>query len=333
MGMTDSALQTVLPRDEVKAIDVSVIMISYNTEALLPRTLNALKRAGEKSVMEVVIVDNASRDGSVGLLRREFPEVELIVNSVNVGFGRACNQALARTRGRYVLLLNTDAFVPEDALEKTVRYMDAHPRCGILGVRLVDQDGVLQPSARTFMTPWSQFVLRTGLHRIVGVPCPDDEITRDHSSVQQCDWVPGCYYLIRRQLINELGLFDPRYFLYFEEVDYCFAAKRASWDVTYFPGTTVVHIGGESAKSSGEVTQFNQLDALQIESELLFFRKNKGVAAVIANLILVTLADMVDVLRCLLKGRERGDLARVLRHTWMEWSLFVRTRCGLRPTQ
>lgn len=324
----------VRPRQESKAIDVSVILVSYNTEALLPLTLKALRQASTGLGVQVLIVDNASRDRSAMLIQRDFPECELIVNPVNVGFGRACNQALARARGRYVLLLNTDAFVATDTLEKTLRYMEAHPRCGILGVKLVDQDGRLQPSARRFMTPWSLFLKRTGLHRLSPRLAVADEVDgRQAASIRQCDWVPGCYYLVRRQVIDQVGLFDPRYFLYFEEVDHCLAANRADWDVTYYPHATVRHIGGESARAEGEVTPHSQLDALQVESELLYFRKNHGLPAVVFNLLLMSIADGIDLLRCVGGRKPPGTAEGVRRHLQLEWSLFWRTRCGARPTR
>ncbi|MGE5469635.1 MAG: glycosyltransferase family 2 protein [Bacteroidota bacterium] len=321
----------------MKAIDITVIMVSYNTEALLPLALNALQRAAKAVTLQVIIVDNASRDGSVELIRRDFPECELIVNQQNVGFGRANNQALELVRGRYVLLLNTDAFVAPDTLRKTLTYMDAHPRCGVLGVRLVGRDGEVQPSALNFMTPWALFLNRTGWHRFFPWVRPVDDPQRDTAQVQKCDWVPGCYYLIRKRLIDEVGLFDPRYFLYSEEVDHCFAAKKAGWDVIYFPETTVVHLGGESARSSGPLSRHKQLEALQIESELLFFRKNNGMPAVIGNLLLVTLANLIDLLKCLLKHllkkRQHVTIPALIDHTRLAWSLFWRTRCGLRPTR
>lgn len=320
--------------DDAPWADVTVILVSYNTEALLPVSLKALQEAASGYRVQVVIVDNASRDGSAALIRRDFPDCELIVNPVNVGFGRACNQALARARGRYILLLNTDAFVAPDSLRKTLAYMDSHPRCGILGVRLVDRDGKLQPSARRFLTPWSLFVRRMGLRRwLPWLPAAEDLSEEHHASIQQCDWVPGCYYLVRRRVVEEVGLFDPRYFLYFEEVDHCLAAKRAAWEVTYFPHTTVFHIGGESARSEGEVTAHSQLEAIQVESELLFFRKNGGLAAVVGNLLLTTLADLVDLLRSAMGGRPPGMCAAILRHLRLEWSLFRRTRWGSQPTR
>ncbi len=315
-------------------MDVTAIIVSYNTERLLQDAIGRLLAATAHMSVKIVVVDNNSKDNSIALVRSAFPGCELIANKTNVGFGRANNQALDLVEGRYVLLLNTDAFVSPDTLDKTVAYMDAHPRCGILGVKLVDGDRVLQPSARYFPTPWNLFLWRTGLNRFfTGVRMVDD-MDWDHVSVRHCDWVTGCFYLVRKEVIDQVGLFDPRYFMYYEEIDHCFAAKKAGWDVVFYPDTTVVHIGGESAKSEGEITQSGrQLDVLKIESELLYFRKNHGIAGVWLNVMLATAADAIIVLKRLLQNKSPAGFSIHANHATLVWSLFRRTRWGTRPTR
>jgi GT2 family glycosyltransferase len=317
------------------AVDVSVLIVNYNTSHLLKELWDALMRSKGALSLQTIVVDNASRDDSVSVLRRDYPDAQLIVNADNVGFGRANNQALAAgARGRYVLLLNTDAFVAPDTLTKTVRYMDAHPDCGILGVRLVGRDGELQPSCRYFPTPWNVFLARTGLARFLPKVRMVDDMSWNHASVRECDWVSGCYLLVRRDVIDQIGLFDPRYFLYYEELDHCFAAKRAGWKVVFFPDTQVVHIGGESAKSDSALTSGGrQIQVLQIESELLFFRKNHGLGGLLASLLLSTLADLILALKHLLKGNGLAGLSTHWSHTCAVWRLFARTRRGTVPTR
>lgn len=315
-------------------MDVSTIIVSYNTASLLPEAMNCLDVASQRLAVETLFIDNASKDNSVEIIHAQFPGCRLIVNTTNVGFGRANNQALPFATGRYVLLLNTDAFVAPDTLTQTLAYMDANPRCGILGVRLVGRDGVLQPCCRYFPTPWNTFLLRTGLNRVFTGVQMVDEMDWDHASVRQCDWVVGCYYLVRKELIDQIGLFDPRYFLYFEEVDHCFAAKKAGWDVVFYPHTTVVHIGGESAKSEGVITPGGrQLEALQVESELLYFRKNLGLLALLASLLLTTLADAIGVTKRLLKRKRPVGFLDAWQHTRLVWSLWRRTRWATQPTR
>ena len=186
-----------------------MVVVSYNTAHLLDRLFSALAAAQGSLRIQTIVVDNASRDNSVELLTNKYPTVELIENPTNPGFGRANNQAVPRIRGNYVLLLNTDAFVSPDTLVKTLGFMEANPQCGILGVKLVGEDGTLQPSCRYFPTPWNVFLVSTGLNRFFPNTRLVDDMKWDHTSIRECDWVPGCYYLTRKQLVDQIGLFDP----------------------------------------------------------------------------------------------------------------------------
>lgn len=315
-------------------LDISVILVSYNTIEMTKKALNDLFASVGNLKLEVFMIDNASRDNSVEVLRREYPNITLIENNKNVGFGRANNQALPYIKGRYVLLLNTDAFVAPDTLIKTKQYMDTHSKCGMVGVRLVGRDGVLQPSCRYFPTAWNIFLERTNLKKFFKHAKLIDNMSWDHASVRNCDWVPGCYALIRKEVIDQVGLFDPRYFLYYEEVDHCFAAKRAGWEVAYYPDTTVVHIGGESAKHEAAISaQSQQIESLQIESELLFFRKNHGVLGVVTHLLLNSLADFILFLKALIKLKSPSDIFFHLKRALFVWKTYFLTRFASVPTR
>jgi N-acetylglucosaminyl-diphospho-decaprenol L-rhamnosyltransferase len=314
--------------------DITAILVSYNTAHLLEKCIGLLRSASKSLSVDIVVIDNASKDKSIDVLKRDFEDCKLITNSVNVGFGRANNQALDSIHSRYVLLLNTDAFVEPDTLDKTVRFMDANPDCGILGVKLIGRDGTLQPSARFFPTPWNLFVARTGLARIFRWTKLVDDMNWDHMSPRSCDWVPGCYYLVRKEVIDQVGLFDPRYFLYYEEVDHCFSAKKAGWEVIFYPDTRVIHLGGESAKSDSELTQSgSQIESLQIESEILYFRKNHGLSGAIANVFLTSLSDLIIPLKRLLKLKRPIHFATRMLHMQRVLSLFLKTRFGIQPTR
>ncbi len=317
-----------------KSADVDVVLVSYNTADLTRKALTALAGSTGGPTLNVIVVDNASQDGSAAMLSAEFPGLTLIANQGNVGFGRANNQALPHCVGRYMLLLNTDAFVQPDSLAKTVAYMDAHPDCGILGVKLVGQDGALQPSCRYFPTNWSLFLNETGLRRVFPRVRYIDDMTWDHASARDCDWVPGCYYLIRREAVDRVGLFDPRYFLYYEEVDHCLAVKRAGYRVTFVPDTEVVHLGGESAKSEGPISEKGrQLEGLRLESELLYFRKNHGFGGMLLRFLLIVLANLAQIAKRLLGRGRAGDGRVLLRHIGLAWSTLWRTRWATRPTR
>lgn len=315
-------------------VDVSVIIVNYNTAHLQRPCLDALRAASDGISVQTLIVDNASRDDSVEVLRRDFADCELIVNDVNVGFGRANNQAVERARGRFVLLLNTDAFVPGQALSQSIRFLDGHPTCGNVGGRLVGRDGVLQPSCRYFPTPWNEFLFSTGLARWFPGTRMIDDLSWDHQTARACDWVPGCYYFARKDVLDAAGLFDPRFFLYYEEVNHCRTVKSMGWQVMYDPAVTVVHLGGESARSDAEISiEGRQIPALQIESSLLYFRKYYGRGGAWAALVLSWIGAVVLSAKVLLKGRPWRALRPYWRHAWATWTILRRTSGGLRPTR
>ncbi len=314
--------------------DLLVVLVSFNTRELTKKALSYLLSSVHQLEIEIAIVDNASKDDSAEMLRTEYPNIKLVKNIENVGFGRANNQLVPDINSRYVLLLNTDAFVEPDTITKTVKYLDEHPQTGILGVRLIGRDGEMQPSCRYFPTPWNIFFQRSGLGSLFKhVPMIDD-MSWDHASVRDCDWVPGCYFLIRKEVIDQVGLFDPRYFLYYEEIDLCFAAKSVGWHVTYYPYTSVIHLGGESAKHKGEVlSDSQQIESLNIESELLYFRKNLGISGVLSHLFLNSLSDLMQFLRDTVRLRPLAKIFFNLKHFVFVWQMFLRTDFATKPTR
>jgi N-acetylglucosaminyl-diphospho-decaprenol L-rhamnosyltransferase len=311
---------------------LTTLLVSYNTKALLTPCLDALDKALEPiGGGSIIVVDNASRDESAEFLQQSRPDVTLIRSGQNVGFGRANNLALGLIKSRYLLLLNTDAFVPPDSLTGPLAYMDAHPECGVLGVRLVGRDGEPQPACRNFPTPLNTFWARAGLTRRFGSPRMVDEVPLDLRDIRECDWVPGCYYLIRREVLDRVGLFDPRFFLYFEEVDHCREVKKAGWKVVFYPHVSVIHIGGESAKSDGAISKSGrQLESLQIESAFLYFRKHHGSAGALAFLFLDQVADLILIAKAILKGRGWARVTDYFAH--MKTTLAMARLTGLGKT-
>jgi N-acetylglucosaminyl-diphospho-decaprenol L-rhamnosyltransferase len=239
--------------------------------------------------------------------------------------GRANNQALSLVKGDYILLLNTDAFVAADTLQKSINYMQSNPRCGILGARLLSRNGEQQPSCRYFPTPFNLFVERVGLRYLLPQIKLVDDVNFNAELTQSCDWVPGCYYMVRKQVVNDVGLFDPLYFLYSEEVDHCFAVKKAGWDVVYLADINVIHIGGESAKSVGTISMVSrQVPQLQIESELLYFRKNHGVSGMLSHILLSNLTDMLQTLKDIIRLKGAQKILYNIKRILAFWrTLFV----------
>lgn len=314
--------------------DLTVVVVNYNTGHLLDRLFAALAAARGELRVQTIVVDNASRDNSVEILRNKYPDVDLITNATNVGFGRANNEAVPSIRGRYVLLLNTDAFVSPDTLLKTLSFMDSNPQCGILGVKLVGEDGSLQPCCRYFPTPWNVFLMGTGLDRFFPNTRLVDDMKWDHSRIRECDWVPGCYYLTRKQLVDQIGLFDPRFFLYYEEVDHCRRAHQAGWKVYFYPSTEVVHIGGESAKTDAALTSAGrQIERLQIESELLYVRKHYGLPGLISSVYLTICGWLLATLKDILRPSKPNGRRALKEKLATVCSILVATRLASRATR
>ena len=232
--------------------DVSVVIVSYNVADLLATAIDSvladMEHAGVSG--EVVVVDNASQDHSVATVRERFPYARLITNAKNVGFGRAANQGMLSAQGESVVVLNPDASVQPGFFAATEGYLDREPHVGLLGPRLVDRDKTAQPSCRRAYTLATAFLESTPLQWWFGETpalrrfyCHD----LDLAQAARVDWVEGACLIVRREVLKVVGGFDPRFFMYFEETDWCGRIRAAGWDVAYFPGAQVLHYRSQSA--------------------------------------------------------------------------------------
>jgi len=265
--------------------DISIIIVSFNTRDLLRECLTSVLKEASALHTEIFVVDNASTDGSAEMVAREFPTVELLRSDINLGFGQANNLALARARGRYFVLLNSDAFPAPGALARAIRHMDANPTCALGGGLLIGRDGAWQPSARSFHSVTGDAIVLTGLaakfprSRIFG---SFDRTWADARISSSVDWVPGAFSILRPAALRETGFFDPAFFLYYEEVDLCLRLKHAGYSVWYWPDVVVTHIGGESSrqhKSLDFSSTAAQVVLWRMRSTLLYYRKHHGVRA------------------------------------------------------
>lgn len=221
--------------------------MAYRTPELLRRCLSALSRE-----FEVFVVDNASGDDTIDMLRTDFPWVRLIANRSNVGFGAAHNQALRLASGRYWLVLNSDAAPLPGALRTLIDFMDAHPQVAVAGPRLRYPSGAIQPARRRFPTVATLFLESTQLQRF----WPDNRVLRrfyvqdcPEDVVQDVDWLVGACLCVRASAANEVGLFDERFFMYSEELDWCRRFRAAGWRVSYVPTAEVLHMEGGSSRA------------------------------------------------------------------------------------
>lgn len=220
-------------------IDVSVVIVNWNAGAWLRRAVTSARAAGVARSVEIIVVDNASADGSASELVLG-ADLRVIENRDNVGFARASNQGLRASRGRYALLLNPDAELRPGALRALTAFMDAEARAGAAGPALVNPDGTLQPSGGSFPSLRGLLALHPALGRLL--PPPDDHLRRrDFNEVAEVDEVSGACMIVRRAAIEQAGMLDEGFFLYFEDVDWCLRLKRAGWKVFYVPQARVTH--------------------------------------------------------------------------------------------
>ncbi len=229
--------------------ELSIVIVSWNVKDLLKKCLLSIDKHKNKLDLEIIVVDNASRDGTVEMLKQEFPSIKLITNSNNLGFAAANNQGILRSQGEYLLLLNPDTEVIKDSLEKMLKFIGIRPPIGILGCKHLNPDWTLQPSVRRFPGFWAIFFILTKIYKIFpNIPPVYYYFAQDfnYKIAQPVDQVAGSCMLIRRQVIEEIGLFDEKFFIWFEEVDLCKRAIDDKWEVWYTPDAEIIHHGGRS---------------------------------------------------------------------------------------
>ncbi len=246
--------------------DLSIVIASWNTGHLLRDCLMSLTTATDCLVAEIIVVDNASSDGSPDMVRREFSGVRLIANDANAGFARANNQGIAASAGRHVLLLNSDTRVPPDSLRQIVSFMDQHPEAGACSPRLVTPDG--QPQAFAFGgDPTLLYLLRRGVASLLLRKPLHDWST---SETRQVDWVSGACLMARREAIEQIGMLDEDIFMYFEDNDWCLRIRKGGWKIYYCPEVSITHIGGQSVRQSPAARQ------VYYQSLMYFYGKHFG---------------------------------------------------------
>ncbi len=259
---------------------VTISIISFNTKKLLLNCLASVYRAIGHLPAEVIVVDNASTDGSADAVEQEFPQATLIRNETNLGFGSANNIAYNHSSSDYFVMINPDAELEPDALILAVAHMEKNRKAGLGGAHLSTPDGKWQPSARMFPSLLNRFLEISALADYHPSSSFFGRYNRTWAHPKKealVDWIPGAFSILRRSALDEELPFDPRFFLYSEEVDLCKRLKAAGYEIWYWPDIHVWHIGGESCKSiSKNLSLGNQLVLWQLYSSFLYFRKHHG---------------------------------------------------------
>ena len=312
--------------------ELTIIIVSYNTCDILRQCLQKLYQNSGDLTFEVIVVDNASKDNSVDMVRAEFPHVRLVNSQINLGFAAANNVAFRLGRGNYFILLNSDAFIQPNTLQQFYDRMEEQKKVGIAGGLLVNTNGSCEPSARLFPSLLNDFLQMSGL----GSKFPKSRFfgrydrTWEHPEIScETDWVPGAFCIIRRSALKNVGYFDERFFLYFEEVDLCKRMKKRGYSIWYWGDLSITHIGGESSKTvSHELfSQAGaQLTLWRMRSQLLYYRKHKGfIGAWLSKTLEITWNALrrwknrrcTDVLSQE-KAEESNTLIRLMKQAWKE---------------
>jgi len=267
-------------------MDLSILIVTYNSARLIGRLLDHLAREINGLSAEVIVLDNASRDGTAELVGRDYPWVRLIASEDNLGFAAGNNMAARHASGRYLLLLNPDAFPDAGSLRQGLLMLDQHSDVGLAGGELIGADGSRQPSARMFPTLRDEFFTLSGL----AARFPNssflarlDRRWADPDQEAVVDWIPGAFVFIPAGVFAGLSGFDERFFMYYEEVDLCRRMQQAGLKIHYWPMLKAMHIGGESAKTvqSARVSKAgSQLESWRMRSGLLYYRKHHGALGV-----------------------------------------------------
>jgi N-acetylglucosaminyl-diphospho-decaprenol L-rhamnosyltransferase len=260
-------------------VDVSVIVVTWNAADHVAECLGAVA----DGLAEVIVVDNASTDGTPDQVAEQFPGVRLLRLPENRGFGAGNNEGMRAAAGRYFLLLNSDAWPVADAVERLVAFADTQPQAAVVGPRLLNPDGTLQRSVRGFPTLWRLATEYLFLRKFA----PRSRLFNsfygarfDHLSVRDADWLYGACLLVRSDAAAAVGLFDEDFFLFSEETDWCYRFHQAGWKVVLYPGAEVVHVGGAS--------HGDRMFRENLRGHLRFFAKHHGRrAAARARLVLL----------------------------------------------
>ena len=297
-------------------MDISIIIVNYNTKNYLRNCLNSVYETIRCISFEVIIVDNASSDGSQGMVRTEFPQVHLMENGRNLGFGAANNQALPIMEGRYALLLNTDTALKENAFSELFSFMENQPNAAMACGQLLNADGSKQNSIAPFPSIWTLLFNMPLLEKLFPQKYPSKRY--DHKKPVEIDSGIGACILVRRQAIKEVGLFDERYFFFFEETDWALRMKIAGWKIYHVPSAYIYHLQGQSIghdiRSRIEFyrsryqffLKWNAYSYYLLISFIIFFR-------LIINWLLTSIANVLTM-----------GLSREMRNKWIIYSqLFL----------
>jgi len=280
-----------------KEIKLSIIIVNYNVKEFLRNCINSICASLTTKGYEIIVIDNNSSDNSVEMLKNEFPQVKLIENKENRGFAAANNQGISISKGRYILLLNPDTIVLPNALDTMMAFLDSHPKVGALGCRILNPDGTLQSSCRNFPSLLMIFFENIALYKLFSKSRVISKYYLrywDHNKNRAVDWVLGACLMVRREVIDMVGLLDENFFMYGEDADWCKRINKQGWEVFFIPEAQIIHYGSQSSK----LQQVQNLIELH-KSRQLFFKKHYGRITASLGRIIYGLGVFLRLMSCI----------------------------------
>jgi len=239
--------------------ELTIVIVSWNVRELLKKCLESIFENRADLALKIIVVDNASKDQTAEMVRANFPQVKLIVNASNLGFAQANNQGIKESQSDYILVLNPDTEIVDSALPTVLDFMKKNEQIGIVGAKHLNPDKTLQPSVRRFPNLPVLFLIFSKIAKIFpNLKTISHYLAKDfdYQKSQPCDQAAGSFLLLRKKMLDQIGLFDEQFFIWFEEVDLCRRAKTAGWGAWYLPTAEIIHRGGQSF--SQQLTLKNQ---------------------------------------------------------------------------
>ena len=287
-------------------VDISVIIVSWNAKELLYECLLNLTKEKNHYQLEIIVVDNASTDGAPELVREKFPHVRLLRNDENLGFSKANNIGIKVSKGRYICLINSDAFPLDGCLDRLCKHMDEHKEIGVIGPKVLNPDGTLQPSCREFNTLWKNFCRALALDKIYpksNLFCGYFMTNWSHDTIREVDYISGCFMMVRTSAIKKVGLLDEEFFFYAEDKDWCKRFWDMDYKVLYFPDAEAIHILYGSTK---DIVKFY---IQEVKSNLKYYKKHHTQIELIGYIAIAYIHQIVRVLgsviSCIIKPSQK----------------------------
>jgi N-acetylglucosaminyl-diphospho-decaprenol L-rhamnosyltransferase len=246
---------------------LSIVLVGWNNKAYLDPCLKSLYESEMKNTFDVIVVDNGSTDGSQQMLAEKYPQVKIIQNPGNVGLGKASNQGIEATTGRYILLLNNDTIVNGSSFDAMVDFLDKNPRTGAVGGKLLNPDGTIQAGYNYFSSLYQELLVATRVGEFIR---PGYPAVMDANQIKSVDWLGSACLMVRRSALDKVGRLDEGYFIYGDEADLQYRLKKAGWEVHFLPEAHTVHFGGRSMNRWSR-------RKMVYRGKLLFYQKHYGI--------------------------------------------------------